>query len=79
MGFKTGQEIVNLHSEYAAKIQELQDCLARLEEYNYARTVIQSQLAKLLDEIRALEITRFQPLEPVTVPNSTLGHELYFS
>ncbi|MBP2643781.1 MAG: hypothetical protein H6Q67_1668 [Firmicutes bacterium] len=79
MSFKTGQEIIELHSGYVSKIQELQDSMARLEEYAYARNVIQAQLAKLLDELRALEITRFQPLEPVSISKSTLGHDFYIS
>ncbi|VBB09845.1 Hypothetical protein LUCI_5143 [Lucifera butyrica] len=73
MSIKTGMEIVALHHDYLDKIEELEKALAQLREYNYTSSVIETQLGKLRVEIKALEETRFQPLDPVVIPKTLLG------
>lgn len=80
MDVRSGREIVELHDEYEAKIRELQESLSQLDQYGYTKSVLQSQLDKLRDELKVLETTRFQALEPVTVTKSALGgHDFYVS
>jgi hypothetical protein len=80
MDIKTGQEIVDSHRGYEVKINELEQAIAKLDSYGYTKNVLQVQLGKLRDEMRNLENTRFQALEPVTVVKSTLGgHDYYIS
>ncbi|MDR3588440.1 MAG: hypothetical protein P4N41_02110 [Negativicutes bacterium] len=80
MNVRNGLEIVESHSKYKERISELEEALLRLEEYGYTRGVIQEQLGKLQEELRGLENTRFQALDPVTVVNSALGgHDFYIS
>lgn len=75
---QSGLEIVKSHQQYEAKIGELQDAIAKLADYGYTRSVIELQLAKLNEELKVLEATRFQAIEPVTVTKSSLGgHEYY--
>ena len=75
---QSGLDIVKSHQQYEAKIGELQDAIARLADYGYTRSVIELQLAKLNEELKVLETTRFQALEPVTVARSSLGGHEYF-
>jgi CRISPR/Cas system endoribonuclease Cas6 (RAMP superfamily) len=80
MNIKSGLEIVDSHRGYKDRIKELEEVLLRLEEYSYAKGVLQVQLAKLREELVALENTRFQTLEPVTIVKSALGgHDSYIS
>lgn len=80
MSVRSGLEIIASSNEYKAKIKELEDALVRLEEYGYSKSVLQVHLNRLKDELRVLENTRFQALEPVTVVNSSLGgHDYYIS
>jgi hypothetical protein len=80
MNVRSGLEIIGTNNEYKAKIKELEDALLRLEDFGYSRSVLQVQLSRLKEELRALENTRFQPIEPVTVVNSSLGgHDYYVS
>lgn len=74
----SGIEIVDRHSGYESKIRELEEALIRLEDCSYTKSVLQAQLNKLRDELKMLETTRFQALEPVTVTKSTLGGHDYF-
>lgn len=77
---RSGIEIVDLHDEFEAKIRELEEALIRLDDYDYTKSVLQTQLNKLRDELKLLETTRFQALEPVTVTKSALGgHDYYVS
>ncbi len=78
MDVRSGQEIVELHKEYETKIKELEEAAARLEDLGYTRTLLQSQIVKLGEELKALETTRFQAMEPVTVSKTTLGGHDYF-
>jgi predicted nuclease with TOPRIM domain len=78
MDVRSGREIVDLHKEYEVKIKELEEAAVRLEDLGYTRTLLQSQIVKLSDELKALETTRFQALEPVTVSKTTLGGHDYF-
>lgn len=73
MKTKTGIEIVRLHSEIEEKITEIESAIGQLTEYGYTQAVLKEQLNKLNSELETLEATRFQPLEPVVVVNSTLG------
>ncbi|GBG56894.1 hypothetical protein HA075_24625 [bacterium BFN5] len=73
MVIKTGLEIVRLHKEYEDKIEELSDAVVRLEEYNYTKSILREQLAKLREDLKALEDTRFKPLDPVVIHTSLLG------
>lgn len=73
MVVKTGLEIVRLHKEYEDKIEELNDAVGRLEEYNYTKSILKEQLAKLRDDLQSLEDTRFKPLDPVIIHTSLLG------
>jgi hypothetical protein len=80
MEVKTGLEIVDLYRDYDEKIREIEDAVSRLMDYEYTKNVLQSQLARLRAEMKSLETTRFQPLEPVTVVKSSLGgHDYYLS
>ena len=77
---KSGLEIVELYKEYEQKIKELKDAVAKLDNFGYTQSVLQAQLQKLRDDMIALETTRFQALDPVTVPKSALGgHEFFVS
>lgn len=77
---KSGLEIVELYKEYEQKIKELKDAVAKLDNLGYTQSVLQAQLQKLRDDMIALETTRFQALDPVTVPKSALGgHEFFVS
>ena len=77
---RSGIEIVDLHDEYQAKIRELEEALLKLDEYSYTKSVLLAQLGRLRDELKMLETTRFQALEPVTVTKSALGgHDFYVS
>ena len=78
MNVRNGLEIVDLHKEYEAKIKELEEASTRLAEFGYTQTVLLMQLTRLRDELKVLETTRFQALEPVTVTKSTLGGHDYF-
>ena len=75
---RSGIEIVELHDDYEAKIGELEKALLRLDECGYTKSVLQAQLNKLRDELKMLETTRFQALDPVTVTKSALGGHDYF-
>jgi surfactin synthase thioesterase subunit len=80
MNVKTGLEIVGMHEEYAGRIKELEEAMAKLDDYGYTKIVLQTQLNNLREDVRVLENTRFQALEPVTVPKSALGgHDFYIS
>lgn len=80
MSVKSGLEIVKLHEEYAAKLHELENAMTRLGEYSYTKGLLQTQIIALRDEMLALETTRFQPLDPVTVSTSSLGgHDFFVS
>jgi len=77
---KSGLEIVELYKEYEQKIKELKDAVAKLDNFGYTQSVLQAQLQKLRDDMISLETTRFQALDPVTVPKSALGgHEFFVS
>lgn len=73
MSIMSGWEIINLHNNHQNTIRELEEAMPLLEEFSYAQAVIQANLAKVQEELRKLEQTRFQELEPVTVVNSSLG------
>ena len=80
MNIRSGLEIVDSHSKFKDRIREMEEALLRLEEYGYTKGVIEEQLNKNREELRTLENTRFQALEPVTVVNSALGgHDFYIS
>jgi len=80
MNIRSGLEIVDSHSKFKDRIREMEEALLRLEEYGYTKGVIEEQLNKHREELRTLENTRFQALEPVTVVNSVLGgHDFYIS
>lgn len=80
MNVKTGLEIVGMHEEYAGRIKELEEAMAKLDDYGYTKIVLQTQLNNLREDVRVLENTRFQALEPVTIPKSALGgHDFYIS
>ena len=80
MNVRSGSEIVDLHSDFETKIRELEDAIVRLDEFSYTKSVLMAQLSKLRDELKLLETTRFQAMEPVTVPKSALGgHDFYVS
>ncbi len=78
MNVRSGLEIVELHKEYEAKMRELEEAASRLEDFGYTKTLLHNQLNKLGDERKILETTRFQALDPVTVPKSSLGGHDYF-
>jgi hypothetical protein len=73
MNVKTGLEIVTLYQAYGEKINELQDSIDKLEGHGYTQTILREQLTKLRIELRTLEDTRFQLLEPVVILSSLLG------
>jgi hypothetical protein len=73
MNVKTGLEIVTLYQAYGEKITELQDSIDKLEGHGYTQTILREQLSKLRIELRTLEDTRFQLLEPVVILSSLLG------
>jgi len=73
MSVKTGLEIVRLHKEYEEKIDELTDAVAKLEEYNYTKSILREQLEKLREDLQRLEDTRFQAMDPVIIHTSLLG------
>ncbi|MDT8903023.1 hypothetical protein [Anaeroselena agilis] len=80
MNVRSGLEIVELHKEYETKMKELEEAESRLEDLGYTKTLLHNQLSKLGDELKILETTRFQALDPVTVPKSSLGgHDYYVS
>jgi len=70
---KTGLEIVRMHQEYCARISELENAIATLEGRSYTQSVLEEQLAKLRTELKTLEQTRFEALDPVTISRSSLG------
>lgn len=70
---KTGIEIVTLHKSYEEKIKELQDVIEKVTGYNYSKNVLLVEMEKLQKDLRGLEDTRFQAVEPVVVLKSTLG------
>lgn len=78
MNVRNGLEIVDQHKEYEAKIKELEEASTRLVDFGYTQAVLLMQLTKLRDELKVLETTRFQALEPVTVTKSALGGHDYF-
>jgi predicted nuclease with TOPRIM domain len=78
MDVRSGREIVELHREYEIKMKELEEAAARLEDLGYTKSLLHTQLIKLGEDLKALETTRFQALEPVTVPKSSLGGHDYF-
>lgn len=78
MDVRSGREIVELHKEFEIKMKELEEAAARLEDLGYTKSLLHSQMIKLGEDLKALETTRFQALEPVTVPKSSLGGHDYF-
>ncbi|SEO61118.1 MULTISPECIES: hypothetical protein [Propionispora] len=70
---KTGLEIVRLHREYEEKIHEITNALSKLDEYTYTKTILQEQHDRLRDELKRLEDTRFQPMDPIVIHTSLLG------
>ncbi|HMM23071.1 MAG TPA: hypothetical protein PKA10_20370 [Selenomonadales bacterium] len=77
---KSGLEIVELYKAYDQRIKELESAVARLDNFGYTQSVLQAQIQKLRDERIALETTRFQALDPITVPKSSLGgHDFFIS
>jgi hypothetical protein len=80
MNIMSGLEIIDLHNKYRDTIRELEEALLRVEDFGYAKAVIQGHLVKVREELRNLEHARFQELEPVTVATSSLGgHDSYIS
>ena len=78
MDVRSGREIVELHKEYELKMKELEEAAARLDDLGYTKSLLHAQLIKLGEDLKILETTRFQALEPVTVPKSALGGHDYF-
>ncbi|HWQ62661.1 MAG TPA: hypothetical protein VN521_10135 [Negativicutes bacterium] len=78
MDVRSGREIVELHKEFEIKMKELEEAAARLEDLGYTKSLLHTQMIKLGEDLKALETTRFQALEPVTVPKSSLGGHDYF-
>lgn len=78
MDVRSGREIVELHKEYEIKMKELEEAAVRLEDFGYTKSLLHAQIVKLGDELKLLETTRFQALDPVTVPKSALGGHDYF-
>lgn len=78
MDVRSGREIVELHKEYELKMKELEEAAARLDDLGYTKSLLHAQLIKLGEDLKILETTRFQALEPVTVPKSVLGGHDYF-
>jgi predicted nuclease with TOPRIM domain len=78
MDVRSGREIVELHKEYELKMRELEEAAARLEDLGYTKSLLHAQIIKLGEDLKTLETTRFQALEPVTVPKSALGGHDYF-
>jgi len=78
MDVRSGREIVELHKEYELKMKELEEAAARLEDLGYTKSLLHAQIIKLGEDLKTLETTRFQALEPVTVPKSALGGHDYF-
>ena len=78
MNTKSGIEIVGMYQEYDAKIRELESAIEQLQHHSYTRGIIESQLVRLKDERLTLETTRFQALEPVSIPTSALGGYEYY-
>ena len=70
---KTGLEIISLYQDYKEKICEMEDVINGLKDYGFSRSVLEDKLGKLRIEIKTLEDTRFQPLDPVVIPTSLLG------
>ncbi len=80
MDVRSGREIVELHKEFEIKMKELEEAAARLEDLGYTKNLLHTQMLKLGEDLKALETTRFQALEPVIVPKSSLGgHDYYVS
>lgn len=75
---RSGHEIVGLHKQYEDKIRELEDASGRLADFGYTQSVLLAELTRLRDELKVLETTRFQALDPVTVTKSALGGHDYF-
>lgn len=73
MNVKSGLEIVRLHKEYNAKMEELEEAVSKLGGYGYTQAILEEQLTKLRADLTALEDTRFQALDPVVVVTSSLG------
>ncbi len=78
MDVRSGREIVELHKEYEIKMKELEEAAARREDLSYTKSLLHAQIIKLGEELKILETTRFQALDPVTVPQSALGGHDYF-
>ncbi len=80
MDVRSGREIVELHKEYEVKMKELKEAASRLEDLGYTKALLQAQIVKLGEDLKLLETTRFQALEPVTVSKATLGgHDFFVS
>jgi len=80
LNVRSGLEIVKLHNNYEEKIKELENALAQLKSFNYVKSVLEADLARLRDELKMLETTRFQAMEPVNISTSSLGgHDYYVS
>lgn len=77
MKVKSGAEIVDTHREYEDKISELEAAMAKLGDLSHARGVLEAEQARLRGALKALETTRFQALDPVTVVTSALGGHDY--
>lgn len=78
MDVRSGREIVELHKEFEVKMKELEEAAARIEDLGYTKSLLHAQIIKLGEELKVLETTRFQALDPVTVPKSALGGHDYF-
>ncbi|MDD4601783.1 hypothetical protein SDC9_04011 [bioreactor metagenome] len=73
MNVKSGLEIVRLHHEYNARINELEEAATKLGGYGYTQALLEEQMTKLRADLTLLEDTRFQALAPVIVVTSSLG------
>ncbi|CUH94782.1 hypothetical protein P22_0848 [Propionispora sp. 2/2-37] len=73
MSVKSGSEIVRLHKEFEERISEVSSAVAKLDDYNYTKNLLHEQLDKLRDELKKLEDTRFQAMDPIIIHTSLLG------
>lgn len=73
MQVRTGLEIVKLHQEHRERITELELCVDKVSGHDYAKQVLEEQIADLRNILQKLESTRFQALEPVNIVKSMLG------
>jgi predicted nuclease with TOPRIM domain len=78
MDVRSGREIVELHKEFEFKMKELEEAATRIEDLGYTKSLLHAQIIKLGEELKVLETTRFQALDPVTVHKSALGGHDYF-